>query len=450
MISIRYRAIPQSNDRSFPIDILDLGKFKALLNKQVNQLGIAKRYKPRLYSYADYILVKMYAIIRGISTHDASEELNRHCKDYFNQKFHLHPKIFQDLIRHRRFIPHQTDVDKFFRMMTEQEVQTVFGNLNMHICEKIVTHIGRGQRWRLLVDNTEYAYYGKTKTKYDMGSMRHQGTRRIRLFQGHSLHASDMTLFYDFHLLQKGQYRSKSIHPSVRWLKWNNIPISYALMDREFYRAALIKKLKMEHVPVIIPAKKFKRIQRIIRQYLLGRAPLSSIYYFSQTPKVKPWPSSIHVNMVIVGHNDQPAWIVREAFRKQKLTFNEAYHQLSAFFTTTSPWKDKRAWSKWLTRTYKKRWNQETGFRMLNALHPQFRYQYPTVQLAELYLRGAIYNSWQFFRHQQTRNGMNARQLTLYRYQKHIISQIESDFIQNVIYNLKYMQKRKRRLYFGI
>ncbi|WP_371803590.1 hypothetical protein [Candidatus Lokiarchaeum ossiferum] len=143
-------------------------------------------------------MVKINVTIRKISTHNASEELNSHCKEYFNQKFHLYPKTSRDLIRHRRFIPLQTDIDKFFRIITEQEIQTIFRNMNMHICEKIVNFIGRRQRWRVLVNNIEYVYCGKTKYKYDMGSIRHQGTRRIRLFQGNSLHANDRILFLIF------------------------------------------------------------------------------------------------------------------------------------------------------------------------------------------------------------------------------------------------------------
>ena len=85
-----------------------------------------------------------------------------------------------------------------------------------------------------------------------------------------------------------------------------------------------------------------------------------------------------------------------------------------------------------------------------NTLHSQFRYRYPTVQLAELYLRSTIYNAWQFYRNQQMLIGIKEKLLTLYHYKKHMISRIESEIVSNVICKLKYLQKRKRKLYFGI
>ena len=449
MISLRVRAIPQSTSRPFPKEIFLLGEFKALLNGLVRQLGIATRFKPRLYTYADFVMVKLYALAKGVSIHTAAETLNRFCILHFRNKIHLTPKEYCDNIRHRRLVPHQTDVDKFFRRLSEREVQNLFGNLNMALCRKIMQFLKHGQTWRFLVDNTTYPYYGAKTPPFDIGTIRHQGTRVCRMFQGHSLHGCDITLFYDFYLLRKGQYRSKSIPHSISWLKWNSIKVSYALMDREFYRAALIKQLKMSHIPVIIPAKKYPRVMRVLKAYLLRQGPMVSPYSFSQTPRGNPWPRMVQVHLVVVGHNDQGAWKIREAFWNRTLTFDEALRQLAVFFTTTEPWQNHRRWSKWLTRTYKKRWNQETGFRMLNAIHPNFRNRYPNVQLAQLHLRGMIYNCWQVYRKQGLKFKWKYHEVTLDSYKMRLSGMIEEEMVQNVMYNLKYLQKRKRRLYFG-
>ncbi|MHA1583976.1 MAG: hypothetical protein ACTSWL_01880 [Promethearchaeota archaeon] len=56
---------------------------------------------------------------------------------------------------------------------------------------------------------------------------------------------------------------------------------------------------------------------------------------------------------MIVGHDDQPAWRIRDLFWKGKIGYDAAIHQLAAFFTTLKPWKIKRSWARWLTRTYK-------------------------------------------------------------------------------------------------
>jgi len=119
---------------------------------------------------------------------------------------------------------------------------------------------------------------------------------------------------------------------------------------------------------------------------------------------------------VVIGHDDQHAWKIRDLFWKGKIGYDDAIHQLAAFFTTLKPWKNKRSWARWLTRTYKIRWNHETGFRSLNKVHEQFRYRNPIVQLAELYLRALIHNGWQLYRNQLLKHSIHHRELTLFWY----------------------------------
>ena len=450
MISLQSRTIPQSTDCSFPIDLFNLKEFKSLVDEQVKSTGLASRFHPRLHSHSDFIMVKLYALLQQISVHVAAEGLNDHVSKFFEENYNLTAKEFSDNKRKRRFIPHQTEVDKYFRRFSEKEVQNLFGNINMALCRKIVKYYGTSQKWRFMVDNTEFPYYGETKTPYEQKTYkRHMGTKTIRLFQGHAVHCQNITLFTDFFLLQKGQCRWLSIPNSTEWLKWNNYNFSYGLMDREFYRVQLIKKLKDKSIPIIMPSKKYAQVKKRIKNYLMKRGPLVSNYLFQQKSGAKPWRTSVKIHIVIVGHDDQPAWKIRDLFWKGKIGYDEAIHQLAAFFTTLKPWKNKRSWARWLTRTYKIRWNQETGFRSLNKIHEQFRYRYPVVQLAELYLRGIIHNGWQFFRNQLLKQGIHHQELTLFWYRMHKLEELESEMLDLGNISIKYLQKGKRRLYFG-
>jgi hypothetical protein len=444
----RSRSISRSKTLPFPKDIFLLGEFKSLVNSLVTRLGIAKRFKPRLYSYADFVFVKLYALTKSSTVETASEILNKWLTRHYYNKYKLKPKNFKDGIRKRRLVPHQTDVDKFFRLLSEKEVNMLFGNLLMNVVQKIKAKCIGGSKLRFLVDNTEYAYYGKPNTPFEIGTNRKPGTRFCRMFQGHALHGSGMTLFTDFYPLQKGKYRSINIPHSVEWLKWSGINLSYALMDREFYRAALIKDLKNRILPVIIPAKKFPRIKRRIKDFLLGQCPLISIYHFSQAQKVKPWPSSVHVNFVVVGHKNVSATEIRRQFRQGSLTFDEATKKLAGFFTTLKPWKNHSRWAKWLSRAYKKRWNEETGFSKLNAIHESFRNHHPNVQLSQLYMRAIIYNNWQYFKREAKKSRVRASKRTLAFFKEMLEGRIYDLIEQSVRCNLKYLQKKRRRLYF--
>ena len=71
---------------------------------------------------------------------------------------------------------------------------------------------------------------------------------------------------------------------------------------------------------------------------------------------------------------------------------------MHGFFTTIPEWSNDKSFCRFLTRTYKKRWNIETGFKMLNSIHESFRNRSAVKQLIQIYLRGIVYNSWQFWR----------------------------------------------------
>ncbi|MFW9881143.1 MAG: transposase [Candidatus Thorarchaeota archaeon] len=44
--------------------------------------------------------------------------------------------------------------------------------------------------------------------------------------------------------------------------------LRYVIMDREFYRAALLDEIKRRRGNVLIPAKSYKTIKKIIEQHL--------------------------------------------------------------------------------------------------------------------------------------------------------------------------------------
>jgi hypothetical protein len=375
--------------------------------------------------------------------------MNQNYARYYREKFHLSLKFYGDRLRSRRLVPHQTDVDKFFRRLTEKEVHFIFGNLLNAVNRTIRQKIIGGSKLRVLVDNTEYAYYGHAHHPFEIGTHRHPGTQKARLFQGIALQGSGMTLFSEFRLLRYNQYRAKHIGVATEWLRWQGFSLSYALMDREFYRAALVKELKSRHLPVIIPAKKYQFVVHELNRFLHGSRPLVASYLFQQTQGTKPWPSAVNLHLALVAHNGQSALDIRRAYRQGQLSLDEALHQLAGFFTTLHPSKNHASWCRWLARTYKKRWCQETAFRMLNEIHPSFRNRYPTVQLAQLYLRGIIYNQWQTFLKGYANSTFPRWQFGLHRYQQYLKHQVEHEFMRSIRENVGFLQKKRREVFFN-
>ncbi|MHA1775905.1 MAG: hypothetical protein DRO88_11845 [Promethearchaeia archaeon] len=90
-----------------------------------------------------------------------SDYLNKLLSEHYQRKFNLKLKKFSDGVRKRRLVPHQTDVDKFFRRLSEKDIHFIFGNILNRLNQEIRRWTIRGSKMRLLVDNTKYPSYLK-------------------------------------------------------------------------------------------------------------------------------------------------------------------------------------------------------------------------------------------------------------------------------------------------
>lgn len=398
MISSLRAAIPTSGVSPIPKDIFLLEEIKSLVEDLIAQTDIAKRFKPRLYNYVDFIFPVIYALSTSLSIEQACKELNNFFISHLKQLYDLEPITFIDGIRKRRLVPHQTKVDLFLNRLYEKEVQFIFGNLLNRINEVIRKREIFGTKVKFIADNTKYPYYGDKRTITEIGATGLQGTRFCRMFQGHSIYGCGLHLFTHFNIIRKGDYRSKEIPVEVSWLKWLGYNISYALVDREFYRVTLIRALRKIGVPIIVPAKKFMRVKKEMRNFIRKKRDLIENYLFSQSSKQYPNQSSVKVFLVFIGHKNKTADEVRNRYYKNNKPMDKCISEMAGFFTTIRPWNNVRAFIRFLTRTYKQRWNIETGFRELNKTHYSFRNRESVKQLTQIYLKALIYNNWQFWR----------------------------------------------------
>jgi len=108
----------------------------------------------------------------------------------------------------------------------------------------------------------------------------------------------------------------------------------------------------------------------------------------------------------------------------KEIKYDPLYEQTQRKMQRLRPRKNHARWSRWLTNAYKKRWYKETGFRMLNSIHESFRNRFPFVQLGQLYLRGYVFNCWQYFRKHQINQKIPMWKTSLPQYQIRCTDQI--------------------------
>jgi hypothetical protein len=99
--------------------------------------------------------------------------------------------------------------------------------------------------------------------------------------------------------------------------------------------------------------------------------------------------------------------------------------ELRGFFTSYPPWKNQKAWARFLVREYKRRWNIETGFAELNRVHESGRERIFTTKLASLYCRGVIYDWWQSWHLIRKHTQLHYRDYTFNEFKYYVRNLIE-------------------------
>lgn len=404
---------PQTESESFPIDIFFFDEFKFLVNSLFKKTSYGKKRRFYQYEPFHFVAVKLFSLSLNISVHQAAEILNWRFSEYHEKEQLNSIKIFKDGKRKRRKIPHQTDIDQIFRNLTEKDVKTLWGGILDHFARVIIKKQLQNRTWLSMVDNTKFPYYGKKHPKKHIGSHKLPGTNVAWMFQGISLHSKDIHVFTGFHSLTKGIYRALKVPDSVAWQRFIDPNIHRIAFDREFYRAKLVGDLKKMGVKCIFPTKKFAWVKYKMTQFLHGKKGLVIGNIFSQSNKQYPKQVAAFVHLVIIGKNNEMPWDIRAQFQAGLLTEEEALKKLSGFFTTYRPWKNHKAWIRYLIREYKRRWNIETGFSMLNFIHFSSRARLFTAKLVDLYARAILYDWWQSWRIYKMKEGYHHRDYTL-------------------------------------
>ncbi len=390
---------PQTGVDSFLNTIIYREEFKTMVNRLFAKTDYAKKRRFYKYEAADFILVKLYALISNVSTHDAAEELNMLRHQHSASNIDSKRKLYADNIRKSRYIPHQTDVDKFIRNLSEKDIKILCRGLLDYLNQKIVKKIAPNRTWWSMADNTKYPYYGPKNPIKHIKYHKFQGTSYGWFFQGISMVSKDIHLYTDIFSLSKGVYRCKDVPAAIKWQKQIICKSSGALFDREFYRAALVADLNLNGTKVIIPTIKHKWVKYKIEQYLHNQGDFVIGDVFKQSFKSYPNQRAAFMRLVLIGKANMNVWDIKKQFTDGKITYIDAFEQINGFYTNLKPWKNKKNWSHFLRKTYKKRWNIETGFVMVNKFAESSRSRTYRIKLADMYFRAFLYDWWQGWRY---------------------------------------------------
>ena len=384
----------------FPQSIKNVGKesllsnhymlafFKKFCNVISERTWRSKRAKNARYRAEDFLKVFFYSEIAGRSIHDASEQLNAH---YLSQKKGRRKSYIDD--RKKRLVPHQTGVNAYLRRIGLNKARKILRECLDFQLIKALTEGLVSRKVSVLIDFTEHPYYGKRDDEMIKGTNRAKGTNKMRHYLGFSILSREVHLYAGLEHVANGQSKIPIILDFLSHLLDLGFELKYVLMDREFYRAELINKIKRLGGHAITPVKRYKKVKALITDYLEDKRGRVMSYSFSTATKARHRFLS-DVYLIIKAKRGFTLQGVKRDLASSKITLKDAYHRVFAVMTTQKPKGKTSSWASRVALFYRRRWMIETGFSDLNRINRRWRSNHDGVRYLDMMARMLLYNSW--------------------------------------------------------
>ena len=365
-----------------------LSFFKKFCDAIISRMWNFKRAKNARYEDIDFLKVFFFSEIVGRSIHDTSEMLNEH---FFSKK-RGRRKFFTDG-RKKRMVPHQTEVNKYLRRIGLQKARNILREcLDSQLKEALDLNL-ISQKVNILIDFTEHPYYGKRDDIMIKGTNRQKGTKKMRHYLGFSILSRETHLFAGLEQVATGQSKIPIIIKFLDHLLSLGFELRFVLMDREFYRAELLDEIKGMGGNVLIPAKSYKKVKKILEDYVNGRGKRVRKYTFSSALEAR-FRFFQNVYLIIKAKRGFTLQGVKRDFKSGKISLKDAQRRLFTIMTTEKP---KGKTSSWASRTslfYRRRWLIETSFSDLNRINRRWKSNHDNVRYLDMLARMLLYNSW--------------------------------------------------------
>ena len=366
--------------------------FKKFCDAIVSRMWNFKRAKNARYKNIDFLKVFLFSEIIGRSIHDTSEMLNEYLLRYKRGR----RKIFMDG-RKRRIIPHQTEVNKYLRWIGLDKARNI---LRECLDAQLKGTLDQGlisNQVNVLIDFTEHPYYGKREDKMIKGTNRQKGTTKMRHYLGFSILSREIHLYAGLEQVPTGKSKIPIIIKFLDHLLDLGFELRYVLMDREFYRTELLDEIKGMGGNVLIPAKAYKKVKKIIEEYLNGEGNRVRRYTFSSATEAK-CRFFQNVYLVIKAKRGFSLQGVKRDYQSGRISLKVARIRIFTIMTTEKPKGKTSSWASRISLFYKRRWLIETGFSDLNRINRRWKSNHDTVRYLDMLARMLLYNSWKINR----------------------------------------------------
>ncbi len=196
----------------------------------------------------------------------------------------------------------------------------------------------------VLIDFTEHPYYGKRDDKMIKETNWQKSTKKMRHYLGFSILSRGVQLFAGLEQIAKGQSKIPVIIKFLDSPLDLGFELNFVIMDMEFYRVELLYEIKGMKGNILIPAKAYKKIKKIIEEYLKGTGKRVRKYTFSKATEAN-YRFFQNVYLILNAKKGYSLLEVKRDFQKNMLTLNDASKLIYAIMTTQKPRGESSSWA---------------------------------------------------------------------------------------------------------
>ncbi len=365
-----------------------LAFFKKFCQSIKSRMWKFKKKRNAKYEADDFLRVFFYSKITGRSIDSPSERLNRYL---INKRKGRRRKYTNG--RRKRDVPHQTDVNRYLRLIGLKKARNILQEcLDNQLMEVLRLKL-ISKTVNVLIDFTKHDYYGKRDDKMITGTNRGRRTKKMRHYLGFSILSKGIHLYAGLEHVAKRRPKVTIIVGFLDHFLSLGFKLNFVMMDREFYNAELLDEIKGMKGNALNPAKEFKKIKQIIKEYLNGTGKRVRLYTFSSAPGSK-FQFFQNIYLILGAKKGHALSEVKREFQKGKLSLKEATKLIYPIMTTQKPKGNSNSWASRTSKFYKKRWFIETRFSDLNRMGRRWKSKYDNTRYLDMLVRMLLYNSW--------------------------------------------------------
>ncbi len=347
--------------------------------------------------YASDVFVLFQACIElgQQSPEHMAEWLNNACKEKGHSFQAFQTEIFSNG-KERRYFPDQPALSRYLKEVATAGKTEEFLNI-VHFAHFLLLHKLElvKKNLKMIVDVHDEPCKKDKNDPYCFGQKEGKTVYKTLVF---SVISGELHQVIAVYKLKKGMKRLPLFKAVMDRLRANGFTVTYALVDREFYRKDLFQAFIRWKVTVITPGRKCRQTEQLMEDYLLGKCER-----FGRGNMTLPYVRGkgqplLEFDLILAAKRKYHLDQVKREFDAKKLSITDAKKRIFPLVILRAGSRGItkiRGNEDYIRRLYRQRWFIEIAFREMNRLGISSHLRGRDSRLGILGVKALIYNIWQ-------------------------------------------------------